>query len=374
MVQPALHIIADANIWGATHAFSHLKGYKVLLEVLEHKDITSVSVKNADILLVRSLTRVNKTLLEGSRVRFVGTATIGDDHIDKAYLDQQQIMFSSAAGSSTESVVEYMLAALFRLQQLQHIDLQQATMGIIGVGRIGSLLDKACRKSDIRTLRNDPPRAVNEGETGFHSLDTLLEQADILTLHTPLTDKGAHQTRHLIGQAQLEQFQGKGIINAGRGPCLDNAALLHWLDQDKEHFAVLDCWEHEPTISLGLAQHPQVMIASPHIAGHSLDGKAANTKFVYDDLCEFLDIEPSWDIEAELPAIDASRIPPGLDKQTLSQLLYPIAEDSRQMKEAAVDNQQLAGWFSTYRRNYPVRRSWKKSLAAQEHYPERLFF
>ncbi|MDQ6988790.1 MAG: NAD(P)-dependent oxidoreductase, partial [Mariprofundaceae bacterium] len=256
-----LHIIADSNIWGAQQAFSALAGFDVRLDILEHQHITAKRVQDADILLVRSSTKVNPALLADSQVRFVGTATIGDDHVDTTYLQQRNIHFSSAAGSSTESVVEYMLAAFFQLEQLGYMDFSQDCLGIIGVGRIGGLLNQACAKLGVTTLLNDPPRQVESRQaeshdtqsgstTPFQSLNTLLQQADILTLHTPLVQgkSAAEDTLHLLNAEQISQFKGKGIINAGRGACLDNQALLAWLEQDVGRFAVLDCWEDEPNI------------------------------------------------------------------------------------------------------------------------------
>lgn len=371
---PQLHIIADANIWGAEHAFSSFEGFDVHLQILEHHDITASSVKNADILLVRSSSKINQSLLDGSKVRFVGTATIGDDHVDKAYLKSQGIQFASAAGSSTESVVEYILASFFLLEQVDKISFTDDTLGIIGVGRIGFLLDSACEKIGFKTLANDPPRQLQEDGGHFYSLDDLLENADVLTLHTPLTKHGEFQTTHLLGEDELGKFKGKGIINAGRGPCLDNHALLHWLQENSNRFAVLDCWEAEPNISLELLNHPQVFIASPHIAGHSLDGKAANTFFVYRDLCDFVHVKSIWDINQDLPEIEFAYLQPHWDKQQLSQYLYPIQQDTESMKVAGQQAESFTTWFQQYRRHYPVRRSWKKTLAAHPNYQEDLFF
>ncbi|MDQ7001800.1 MAG: NAD(P)-dependent oxidoreductase, partial [Ghiorsea sp.] len=178
-------------------------------------------------------------------------------------------------------------------------------------------------------------------------------------------------TYHLLGAAELDKFQGKGIINAGRGACVDNAALLDWLNQDAEHFAVLDCWENEPSINLELLKHPQTLIATPHIAGHSLDGKAANTYFVYKDLCNFLQVSPTWDMHAALPPI-AQRLGQDLSLSDLALTMYPIQHDSQAMKEAAHAN-GFNTWFSSFRKNYPVRRSWDKVLEAN-HYPKDTFF
>ena len=354
-------LVVDNFVWGAAEAFAHLGQ----VTLLPFQDITPSTIRHADALITRSSIQSNQALLQGSNVSFVGTATIGDDHVDKAYLAAQGIAFASAAGSSTQSVVEYMLASLFTLEELGKLSFSKDKLGIIGVGRIGSLLDKACGKLGLKTLLNDPPRGLDT------SLDEVLASADIITLHTPLEKHGEHPTYHLIGADELAKFQGRGLINAGRGACVDNQALLDWLNQDEEHFAVLDCWEHEPNINMELLKHPQTIIATPHIAGHSLDGKAANTYFVYKDLCDFLQVSPTWDMDAALPNI-AQGLTQGLSKSELALKMYPIQNDSLAMKEAAsLDN--FKAWFSPYRKNYPVRRSWDKVLAAN-HYPKGLFF
>ena len=362
LVNVSKKLVVDSFVWGAKEAFAPLGE----LSLLPHQDINAQAIQDADILITRSSTQINQTLLQGSSVRFVGTATIGDDHVDKAYLKARNIVFSSAAGSSTQSVVEYMLAVFFTLEDMGKLSFSNDKLGIIGVGRIGGLLNKACEKLGLQTLLNDPPRGLNT------SLDDILETADILTLHTPLTHDGEYPTYHLIGEAELAKFQGRGIINAGRGACVDNAALLNWLNQDKEHFAVLDCWEGEPNIHLDLLKHPQVLIATPHIAGHSLDGKAPNTYFVYKDLCAFLQVPPSWDMQAALPKIETNGLPQGLNQPDLALTMYPIGQDTLAMKQVASKN-DFKTWFINYRRNYPVRHSWKKLLAASG-YDKDIFF
>ncbi|MDX8384253.1 MAG: NAD(P)-dependent oxidoreductase, partial [Ghiorsea sp.] len=281
--------------------------------------------------------------------------------------------FASAAGSSTESVVEYMLASLYQLQQSKLLSFAQDKLGIIGVGRIGGLLDQACQKMGLQTLRNDPPRQRQQGSHSFHDLRDVLQHADILTLHTPLINEGEDRTNHLIDADCLAKFKGRGIINAGRGQCIDNTALLAWLNRDASRFAVLDCWEHEPNINLALLNHGQVKVATPHIAGHSLDGKAANTFFVYRELCDFLNIPQDWDMHAALPPIEGFSIEKDSSKEQLVSLFYPIQQETLALKEAAQQG-DFPAWFQTYRRNYPVRRSWKKQLKHSGNKQEDMFF
>jgi len=368
-----LRIVADHHIWGAESAFSALAGFDVDLRLLDHQDINHASLINADILLTRSSTQVNAALLADTAVRFVATATIGDDHYDKIWLDAHGITWANAAGSSTASVLEYMLTTLLDLQSRRMLDIPQACIGIIGAGRIGSALAKLCIAMGMRVLLNDPPRAREEGDAQFCSLDEVLAEADILSMHTPLIHRGVDCTVHLLSRPQLAVFKGKGIINTGRGSCLDNALLCAWLDEGYGRFAVLDCWEHEPRPLPYLIKHPGIVIATPHIAGHSIEGKAANTQFIYNALCQFLNITPTWDMHNELPAAPAclelaniKGMWPTLHAAVTA--LYPIANDDMAMRHwAHLSSADLAKAFTTYRRHYPVRRGWQHAPISMPH-------
>ncbi|NOR73320.1 MAG: DUF3410 domain-containing protein, partial [Mariprofundaceae bacterium] len=324
-----------------------------------------LQMQKADILLTRSSTRVDAELLKGTDVRFAATATIGDDHYDKAWLESNGISWANAAGSSTGSVVEYMITLLLELHVRGLISIPDSTLGIIGVGRIGTALAGICEKLGMQLLLNDPPRERTEGGGRFSSMQSVLGEADIVTLHTPLLRDGGDRTFHLIDADWLSRFQGKGIINAARGGCIDNRALLNWLDGDAERFALLDCWEGEPDILKPLLAHPQLVIATPHIAGHSLDGKAANTQYVYSALCSFLGVKPVWSMKDELPAaegIEYVAVDGDLWRSLhgLATSLYPIMQDDRAMKVwLELPDDSLAGSFTAFRRNYPVRRAWE---------------
>jgi len=361
----SLRIVVDAHIWHVESAFSFLPGFDVDLRVLENGAITPETVHDADILLTRSSTRVNQSLLQGSRVRFAATATIGDDHLDKAYLASRGIAFANAAGSSTGSVIEYMLTALLSLHVHGLLDIPRASIGIIGAGRIGGMLAGICRAMGMQALIHDPPRARIEGEAGFCSLDVLLREADVLTLHTPLIREGRDCTVHLLDADRLSRFRGCGVINAGRGACVDNSALTNWLDGGDARFAVLDCWESEPAPLHQLLAHPQVVTGTPHIAGHSLDGKAANTQYVYNALCGWLNITPEWNMRDYLPSpgkpvevVCTGRL--WHDLFAAANRLYPIGADHETMRAwGGLSDSGLAEAFTAYRRHYPVRRAWK---------------
>ncbi len=364
MIAKPLKIIADEHIWGVQEACAHLSGYDVDLRVLPPKDMTPEAVKDIDILLTRTGTKVGAELLTGSKVRFAGTATIGDDHYDKTWLDTHRIAWATAAGSSTGSVLEYMLAALLELHTQHKIDLSSMTLGIIGAGRIGGQLVDICRALGIKVLVNDPPRQRLEGDEGFVSLDELLCQSDIITLHTPLISEGQDKTYHLLDDVHLELFQGKTIINAARGSCIDHIALLAWMNSKQDAYAVLDCWENEPDISRELLGHKQCVLATPHIAGHSLDGKAANTQYIYEALCDYLTIKPVWHMNDDLP--DVSFIhDEGIESWSALhdkvRRFYPMKQDHASLVACAnLDRDDIAKRFVYLRRHYPVRRAWDK--------------
>ena len=366
-LQP-IKIVADEHIWGVASACAKLSGYDVDLRVLPPKDITPDVVKDIDILLTRTGTKVDAALLAGSSVRFAGTATIGDDYYDKGWLDTHGIALATAAGSSNGSVLKYMLAAIMELQHQQKINLSSMTFGVIGAGRIGGQLVNICRALGIKVLVNDPPRQRLEGDEGFVALDELLHQSDIITLHTPLITKGEDKTYYLLDDKRLKLFQGKVIINAARGSCVDNVALLAWVNRKQHAYAVLDCWEDEPDISGELLGHKQCVIATPHIAGHSLDGKAANTQYIYEALCDYLNIKPVWHMDDDLP--DVSCV---CDEKPESwaalydkvRQMYPIQQDHKALAAcASLDGDSIAKKFIYLRRHYPVRRAWDKQSKA----------
>ena len=362
-----INITADAHIWGAASAFSQLNGVDSHLTLLENNQINREALTSSDILLTRSSTKVNAALLDGTPVRFAATATIGDDHYDRAWLDEHQIAWANAAGSSTGAVLEYIAALLLHLHQQQLISIPDTTIGIIGAGRIGGALAKVCESIGMNVLLNDPPRARSEGKEAFSTLDEVLEQADLITLHTPMITSGEDSTFHLIDRVRLSQFRGRGIINAARGGCVDNLALKQWLDSDSGHFAALDCWEHEPSPLQELIEHPQLVVATPHIAGHSLDGKAANTLYIYRALCQFLNIEPAWSMQSELPPLPAPitiehKDDPWHTLHDTASQLYPLLHDHNMMKSwASLSEAQTSNAFRAYRRHYPERRAWHLS-------------
>lgn len=239
-------------------------------------DITPEIVRDADALIVRTRTRCDATLLEGSNVQFIATATIGYDHIDTAYCASRGIYWTNAPGCNAASVRQYIQSVLLLLQREKGLTLSHATLGVVGVGHVGKLVVDMARSWGMRVLCCDPLRA-DCGEQGFVSLDTIAREADIITIHTPLTQEGPHPTYHLADETFFSSLQRKPyFINTSRGETTNTRALLRALERGDIAQCIIDVWEHEPDINLELLN--RCYIGTPHIAGYSADGKANATR------------------------------------------------------------------------------------------------
>ena len=268
-------IVADENI-PLLDAF--FEGFGEIRRV-PGRSIDRATVEQADVLLVRSVTNVNRALLEGSKVRFVGTCTIGTDHLDLDYFQRAGITWSSAPGCNARGVVDYVLGSLLTLAEIEGADLTQRTYGVVGAGEVGGRLVKVLRGLGWNVLVCDPPRQATEGGD-YVSLEQIIEQCDVISLHTPLKKHGAQLTWHLFDKNRLNQLKpGTWLINASRGPVVDNAALRQVLLQREDLQAVLDVWEGEPEVDVALAE--LCVLATPHIAGYSLDGRQRGTAQIY---------------------------------------------------------------------------------------------
>ncbi|MCI0523083.1 MAG: 4-phosphoerythronate dehydrogenase PdxB [Bacteroidales bacterium] len=233
-------------------------------------------VADADALIVRTRTRCNSQLLKGSRVKIVASATIGYDHIDTSWLGEEGIKWTNAPGCNSGSVMQYITASLFQLAMHHSLDLRSLTLGVIGVGNVGSKVVLSARALGMKVLQNDPPRKRREGLKEFISLDAILERSDIVTLHVPLTSEGHDKTHYLINRENLQALKRECIlINTSRGEVVDNIALRKALMAGTLGGAVLDVWEGEPRADRRLIELAD--IATPHIAGYSVDGKANGT-------------------------------------------------------------------------------------------------
>lgn len=314
---------------------------------LPGKDISSIDIRHADALIVRTRTRCDRALLEKSDVRFIATATIGYDHLDTVYLEEKGIVWKNAPGCNASSVVQYVESALFRAELAGLLCLEQATVGVVGVGNIGHKVADMLRRHGCRILCNDPPRQAS-GDGGFCTLEELANECDVITLHTPLTDIGEWPTRHLISEDFFSCCKKHPLLlNTARGGVVDEKALVSALQCGIVRAAIIDTWENEPHILSPLLQ--AAFIATPHVAGYSADGKAAATRMVLEATARFFNIPIEFDVR--LPALPADfRYDTEGDFPPCEALrLYDPVVDSRRLKEAPTD-------FERLRTNYPLRR------------------
>lgn len=323
--------------------------------------IDAACVKDADVLLVRSVTRVDRALLDGSRVKFVGTCTIGTDHLALDYFAEAGIHWSSAPGCNARGVVDYVLGSLLTLAELDGASLPARTYGVVGAGEVGGRLVEVLRGLGWKVLVCDPPRQAREGGD-YVSLEQIIEQCDVISLHTPLTRSGELPTWHLLGQAQLARLRpGAWLINASRGPVVDNQALRQLLRERDDIQAVLDVWEGEPQVDLALAD--LCVIATPHIAGYSLDGKQRGTAQIYQAFCawrgepaevQLSDLLPQpWLAEIALQA----ETDPAWALATLCRAVYdPRRDDADFRRSLSRDPAQQKAAFDNLRKHYPPRR------------------
>jgi len=358
-----MKIVADGNIPFVEACFSHLGE----IQVVQGRQITPATVADADVLLVRSVTAVDRRLLEGSRVRFVATATIGFEHVDVDYLQGRGIGFASAPGSNANSVAEYVVAALLSVGQKHRIVLEGRSIGIVGVGNVGRRVAAKCAALGLRTVLNDPPLARQTGDSKYRPLDEVFD-CDFVTLHTPLTKEGPDLTFHLADRAFFERLgPGTVFLNTSRGGVHDTAALKVAMAQGRLKAVVLDVWENEPTIDQDLLR--KVDLSTPHIAGYSLDGKIAGLIMIYQATCRHLGEEPIHEVAEFLPppAVPTIRLThidlpeQEVIHQTVQQV-YAIGRDDFNTREILMAPAQTRGaFFDDLRKNYPVRREFQNT-------------
>ena len=312
------------------------------------KDFTPELIKDADALIVRTRTICNHELLEGSRVKFIATATIGFDHIDTAYCQKNGIKWTNAPGCNSASVAQYIQSSLCIWQSFNHTKLSKLTIGIIGVGNVGSKVEVVARRFGMKVLLNDLPREEKEGKSNFCTLNEIAQECDIITFHTPLYKEGKYRTYHLANEDFFSSLKRKPlIINTSRGEIIETEALLKAFDNKLISNAIIDVWENEPDISLELLQ--KVMIGTPHIAGYSADGKANATQMSLDALCKFFQIEANYKIQP--PAPSSPILHAKTQEEALLQMYNP-AEDSLRLKATPEQFEALRG-------DYPLRREEK---------------
>jgi len=352
-----MHILADENI-PLVEAFFAEHGE---IRRMHGRTINRAALGDSEVLLVRSVTRVDRELLEGSRVRFVGTCTIGTDHLDLDYFEEAGIAWSSAPGCNARGVVDYVLGSLLALAEGEGVELADLRYGVVGAGEVGGRLVEVLRGLGWNVRVCDPPRQAREtGE--FVGLDEIIEECDVISLHTPLILEGEHATFHLLDQARLERLRpGAWLINASRGAVVDNAALREQLAQRPDIQAVLDVWEGEPQVDVALAE--LCWIATPHIAGYSLDGKLRGTAQVYQAFCASRGLEPKVELAELMPETPlcglsfAETASPEDMLATICRAVYdPRRDDAAFRRSLAGDDELRRAGFDRLRKQYPPRR------------------
>lgn len=325
-----LHIIVERNVRfveGVLEQFG-------TVEYLAPEEISAERVQKADALFIRTRNRCDAALLDGSQCRFIGTATIGTDHIDLPYCASRGITAVNAPGCNAPAVAQYVMASILAIANRP---IEQYTIGIIGVGHVGSIVERWARRMGMEALVNDPPRQAAEGSDNWSTLDEIAERADIITVHTPLDAT----TRHLLDDAYISTFRRSPIvINAARGPVADTDALIRGIDSGKIHHLVIDCWENEPDISRELLR--RATIATPHIAGYSLEGKIRAARMVLDEFSRTFSL-PHIEMPQSAPAGAASKVSPAAIARS-----YHPEDDTARLKAAPET-------FETLRNTYALR-------------------
>ena len=331
------------------------------VRVLHTPMIDADHLREADAVIVRSETHVGPRLLEGTRVRFVGTATIGTDHVNTAWLQEQGIGFASAPGSNADSVAGYMAAALLVTAGKTGLSLHGATLGIVGAGNVGSRVARVGRALGMQVIVNDPPLARATGDPRYRPLEELMT-ADVISLHVPLTEGGDDPTLHLWDAARIARMKrGSMLFNTARGPVVDGHALSGALIAGHLRGAVLDVWEREPSIDVGLLGH--VLLGTPHIAGYSLDGKINAARMMFEALVAHFGLGLTWPEPHGVPpawngevSVHSAPDEHGVLRGVVTRC-YDIEQDDARLRLTellAPDERSQA--FRALRAQYPVRR------------------
>ena len=346
-----IKIIADENI-------PFLKGVlEPYLDItyLPGRLIGNEQLKEIDALLIRTRTKCTENLLKNTRVSFIGTATIGFDHIDTRYCENHQIKWTNAPGCNSSSVQQYIAAALLKMAGDFQFNLKDKTIGIVGVGNVGSKVAKLAKILGMNVLLNDPPRARNEGDKSFVDLDTLLNESDIITVHVPLNIVGGDKTYHLFNDRLIRKMKkGAWLINSSRGEVAETSSVKRALCSAKLGGVVMDVWENEPDIDNELLD--KAFLATPHIAGYSTDGKANGTSIIINDLCKSFNLPlTDWYPEVipqphirEITIRAKNRDPEDIIREAVLNT-YNINEDDTKLRFSPSD-------FEKHRDEYPVRR------------------
>lgn len=351
-----MKIIVDENI---PHVEKYFEPYGEVVK-LPGRKITAADVANADALIVRSVTEVNAELLGESLVRFVGTCTIGVDHLDQNYLRKNKINFASAPGCNANSVAEYVCSALAVVRP----NWLSAKVGVIGMGNVGSRVSQRLLDLGLEVVAYDP--LIDPSK--YPNLTTLEQvlSCDIVAMHAPLTTLGSHPSYHVVGAPELLALKsGALLLNCGRGACIDNQALLNHLKSNPNQIeVVLDVWEGEPSPELALL--PYISIATPHVAGYSHDGKLAGTEMILQQFCRSFELDVNLGqqnlaqhFSSDFPAVKTISLGSGQRQNFLNQVIlksYDVREDDFIFRQNAKKNpNEFSQSFDRMRKNYPQR-------------------
>lgn len=348
-------IVVDENI-PLVHEFFSTLGEVV---AVAPREIAPKHLKDAQLLIVRSVAPITEALLQDSAVQFVGTCTAGTDHLAVDYLQARGIHWTGAPGCNANAVVEYVFSVLSYL----NVPWQTRTVGIIGCGHVGGLLHRRLRALGV-TCRCYDPFLDRQQNSDLCSLAEILQSA-IVCIHAPLTINGLYPTRHMLGAQQLQQLTEEAVlINAGRGPVIDGEALLALLEKRRDVTVALDVWEHEPAIARELFEH--VNLGTPHIAGHSYDGKIIGTETIYQRACAFLGTKPALSLAEfdqqplQYHVVDADNRSDNLKQAILC--AYNAGDDNRRFATQLEHDKNTALVFDEFRKHYPKRREFHKHL------------
>ncbi len=356
-----MKIVADENIPLLKEYF----GGVVEVVAKPGRNISPKDLHDADALLVRSVTTVNRQLVEHSALKFVATATAGCDHVDQEYLAAEGIAFSYAPGCNATAVVEYVLAALDILTERQGSALNKRQVGIVGKGQVGGRLFQTMERLGVDVCACDPLLAAQDTQADhrYYSVDELIQRSDVICLHTPLITDGPYPTHHLIDERRLQAMKsGTILINAGRGAVINNTALKQSLTHRDDLAVVLDVWESEPDVDSQLMS--QVALATPHIAGYSLDARIRGTEMIYRAFCHYFDVPPQVRLPAinPLPVLKQLRFTAGRcfasTCATAIRAIYDIRRDDAAMRRDLMmsESAQRRKAFDDLRKHYPARR------------------
>ena len=359
-----MKILADENMPYVEQLFGDLG----TIEAVNGRTLTPQQVKDADVLLVRSVTKVNQALLSlNTNLKFVGSATIGTDHIDQSYLASQAIPFTNAPGCNATAVGEFAFIAMLELAQRFDSNLKGKVVGIVGAGNTGSAVAKCLEAYGVEVLLNDPLIEADDPRT-FVSLEELTKRADVISLHVPLTKDGEHKTWYLFDEQRLQNLKpDTWLLNCCRGEVIDNRALINVKLLRPDIKLVLDVWEGEPSPMLELV--PFVELATPHIAGYSLEGKARGTYMLYQKLMAVLGMDADKSMTSLLPAlwsqqVSMDELPSEKALLQLSRFVYDLRDDDELFRKTLLDDSAIKAGensannngFDLMRKNHKHRR------------------